>query len=189
MRRPAENRARQAELRRASERKTKGCKPWRPGGPGRMPNWAREGFSVEPQCKPSSGPMRAEHDWDEEVGACRVCGAKRRSATPPAASPRPPQRPIVVRGAADGLRRSAGGRRTPTPEQRLAFQSHTLTPAPVLARPLPPPPPADPDEQPDLGTIPEPMAAAIAALELERDELKIAIETLKRLQGRKAARA
>lgn len=187
MRKPANNRARQAGLRRASDRKTKGCKPWRPGGPGRMPNWAKEGFSVEPQCKPAGKPMRPEHDPDYEVGACRACGAK--LAPAPAATPRAQERPIVVRGAADSLTRSAGGRSKPTREQRQAFHGQSLTPAPPPAEPATSRPNPDPPGPEDVARIPDPIAATIATLELERAELEVAIETLKRVQGRKAARS
>jgi hypothetical protein len=146
-----------------------------------MPSWAKEGFTVEPQCKPKSGPMRAEHDWDDEVGVCTVCGVKRSAATSPSVSPWPATRPIVAPppGAADGVRRSAGGKRKPTLEQRMAFGSGTLSPAP--------PPQSRAVE--DLATIPDPAAAVLAELELERDELEVAIDTLKRRQARKAAHA
>lgn len=123
--------------------------------------------------------MRAAHEWDEELRLCVRCGAKRDAATPPAAPSRPPERPIVAPGAADGLRRAAGGRRKPTREQAAAFvgQGPTReTPARVAAPPL------------GFGALPDPTAAAVAALELERDELDSAISVLKRLQARQAAR-
>jgi hypothetical protein len=156
--------------------------------------------------------MRQEHEWDDDLGLCTACGTKRETATPPAAPPRPAPRPIVVEkpaGAADGLARKTGGARKPTAETRAAFASQTLSPAPA-----PRETPATEsvkafvgavvDRQDahalvaamveretisDVATIPDPIAATIAVLELERSEIDVTIETLRRLQGRKVARA
>jgi hypothetical protein len=116
---------------------------------------------MEPACKPSGKPMRNEHDWDEEIGVCKACGAKGTTFAPrPApAAPLPKARP------------GKGARHKPSPAHRAAFAGQMLTPAP-------------PREE--VATIPDPLVAALAALELERDEIDIAIATLRRLQGRKA---
>lgn len=182
-------------------RRRHGSDPWRAGGPGRAPKGATR---MEPQCKPTDGrPMRPEHDFDPEVGRCAWCGAKRETATPPAATPRPAPRPIVAAPAAEGLRRSPGGRSKPTAEGRRAFgqmagggdprrkpvasaaiEVLTGAPDPELIEPV-----LAPDFGADFASTPDPIAATIAALELERDEIDITITTLRRMQDRKAASA
>lgn len=156
---------------------------------------AAKGGNVEPQCQPSKGPMRAEHEWDAEGELCVNCGKPRPAGFVPSAAPADPQpAPVPQRRAADQVKRSAGPRGTvtiPSREQRLRF--HGQMTAPVPGRPVPVrevepvavvhgAEPAD-----DVATIPDPIAATIAELDLWRSEIDNAISTLQRLQARKSA--
>ncbi len=134
-----------------------------------------KGGEVEPQCKPSKGPMRPEHTWDED-GICEACGAKQTPLTVlPKAGPLVPAKPKRT-GLDDGpllprARPGKGARHKPSDEHRAAF----VGAASVMV-----------ESKADVATIPDPLAAVLAGLELERDELEIAIATLKRLEARKA---
>lgn len=144
--------------------------------------------------------MRMEHDWDREVGVCMACGVKREGSTLPAATPRPPERPIVARPAtaAEGLRKSPGGIHRPTPDARRAFgqmagggdlQRKATAPAPVI-----PPFPGSGGSaaliaEAEDSTHPVNWDAVIAELKLEREELDFAISTLERHRAAKASRA
>jgi hypothetical protein len=157
---------------------------------------------MEPQCQPKTGPARAEHQFDED-GICERCGFVSGSRVPPAATPRPAPRPIVA-PAADGLRRQAGGVSKPGRDARIAFgQMAGTTPRPRADAPssgnghepqahdIACPCPDCERERPqsaDVATIPDPLGAAIAELELERSEIEVAIETLGRLRARKDQR-
>lgn len=152
--------AKRNAARRAADRKRTGSKAWHPGGPGRPPK--DRGGVMEPQCKIPGGNMRADHIFGPADGLC-ACGARKMEF-----APRPPLRPALVRPAA--------------PKQ-----------VPAPARPAEAPPIAKPPARPNQRQAPaddEPAPGidyrgVIAALELERDELEISIETLRRLQARK----
>jgi hypothetical protein len=96
----------------------------------------RKGVAVEPQCQPSTGPMRAEHEWDDELGLCVRCGAKRPAGFVATAAPEPmpeitPAAPKP--SAADSLKRSPGPRGTVAPlsrEQKQRFHAGVMLPAP-----------------------------------------------------------
>ncbi len=129
-----------------------------------------KGANVEPQCKPSKGPMRPEHKWDED-GICEACGARRTTFAPtrlPAAGPLPRARP------------GKGARHKPSDEHRAAFfEASSIVAKPRKEAAI------EARSVEDVATIPDPIVATLAALELERDELDIAIATLRRLEARK----
>lgn len=155
-------------------RRNHGCKPKVEGGPGAPPKSQGARATMEPQCR-VNGRMRSEHVFDED-GLCD-CGQKRTTF-----APRPALRDVTsppvrkVRSIAD-LERPArpgkGGSHKPKPEERRAFgQMDGGGPKPSPATPTVIASPA----------IPDPVAATIAQLELEREELDQAIETLRRHQ-------
>jgi hypothetical protein len=128
------------QARDAAKRTTPIVGKWKPGGPGRPPVWARvKGVNVEPQCQPSKGPMRAEHEWDDEVGMCTRCAAKRPegfvpSAAPEVQIPEAVQIPAFKPTAADKLKRSPGPRGTVAPltrDQKQRFHAGVMLPAPM----------------------------------------------------------
>jgi hypothetical protein len=129
-----------------------------------------KGGVVEPQCKLPDGKMRADHVFGPVDGLC-ACGARKMEF-----ALRPPLRPEVLR-TYTSKRTASGARllRTATPA--------AVAPArqPTGAKPRAQKAPPDPTE-PALGID---YRGVIAALELERDELEIAIGTLRRLQERK----
>lgn len=118
---PSNDPERRREAHRISDRKRSGNRPWHPGGPGRPPAWwlkqqrEKGGASVEPQCKPSKGPMRAEHDWDGEIGVCRACGTANGPTSPP------PAVEEHAEPAQPSARPGRGGHRKATREQRLGL--------------------------------------------------------------------
>jgi hypothetical protein len=190
------------QARDAAKRTTPRVGKWRPGGPGRVPVWARvKGVNMEPQCQPSNGPMRAEHEWGDEVGACVRCGKLRPAGFVPLAAPEDPPAPRqpIIPSAADKLTRSAGPRGTVAPlsrEQKLRFQGgmgavparEPLTPgAPPFAGPADAPPEgfgALPLEA-DVATYPDPIVAVIAQLELELVETELVLDVLRRIHTRR----
>jgi hypothetical protein len=137
--------------------------------------------------------MRSEHEWDDEVGACVRCGAQRRRELPKA-GPIEDQPPA---SAADRVTRVGGPRGTrarQTDEQRVNFgigPKRHVTPPVHLAPTVPAAaltlPPGNIEPAPDVATIPDPITAAIAELQLWSDEIGVAIDTLRRLHGRKSA--
>lgn len=149
---------------------------------------------MEPQCKPSKGPMRPEHSYDED-GICTACGSTRATFAPrpepvEVSAPRKPlpkarpgkgasHKPSPAHAAAFAEARSFVAAPKPEPAKDVNTLAATLDRS--LLREYP-----KPDSE-DVATIPDPMAATIAALELERDELDVTIATLKRLHGRSRA--
>jgi hypothetical protein len=197
------------QARDAAKRTTPIVGKWRPGGPGRPPVWARVkgGAAMEPQCQPSNMPMRAEHQWDDEVGACVRCGKLRPAGFVATAAPeseplpvvQPSARQVPIASAADKLTRSSGPRGTVAPlsrEQKLRFQGgmgavparEPLTPgAPPFAGPADAPPEgfgALPLEA-DVATYPDPIVAVIAQLELELVETELVLDVLRRIHTRR----
>jgi hypothetical protein len=152
-----------------------------------------KGDNVEPQCQPSKGAMRAEHEWDDEIGACVRCGEKRPTGFMPTAAA---EDPAPVHTAADVITRSAGPRGTRAPltrEQKLRFHGGMMAPVPAPAgAPQAAPSISAPQVRSknytsapeDLATIPDPIAATIAELQLWRAELDVTIATLERYAER-----
>ena len=159
---------------------------WRPGGPGRPPKDRRE--IMEPVCKPARGPMRAEHTPDEDGDLCRVCGQS--IAPEPAATPRPAPRAIVAPAPQRAHRPSAETKAAfnPTPAPRPA-PPQELQELPTIGPGRPPAARGRSVEAEDVATIPDPIAATIAALELEleREEIDVTLATLRRLRVRRAS--
>ncbi len=170
-----QNSERGREARRRADRKLKGCRPWRPGGPGRPPKGAR----VEPQCKLSSGKLRAEHVYDED-GLCD-CGARRMTF-----APRPEPRPEVVKvrtATASSSAQSTATRPRPEPPAPRPLPLPTVAKArPAAPRPLPPK--VEPwQPRPELLIAGQPVGAIVAELEGRREVLDRAIAALRDLAG------